>query len=153
MTNVEMNIIGQYCYWRGDTMSQSRGSFLYLSNLTELEDMERAGIALDAVERIVISRKHTKNDEPNQVPGFIEETYCHECGQKIQPQEMVVLDTLFYLRHQKCGQGTENSTKGVGIYNEVARRFGVFRRNFEGYPAITDSTTHNKKLLKWYREI
>ncbi|MBY0099150.1 hypothetical protein [Mesobacillus maritimus] len=132
-------------------MSPSRSSFLYLSDLEILEDMKRAGIALDAVERIVISRKHTKKDEPNQVPGYIEETCCHECGEKVKSQEVVVLDSLFYLRHQQCNQETENSTKGVGSYNDIATRFGVFRRKDGGYP-VTDSTTHNKEMIEMESE-
>ncbi|MGM0904138.1 MAG: hypothetical protein ACQEXB_23910 [Bacillota bacterium] len=131
-------------------MSSSTSSFLYLPYAEKLADIKKAGIDLDVVERIVVKRTTNDKFKLRQAginPNFIEDTRCHECGEKIQSQDLVVLDSIFYLWHNHCYQKSEQPVNGIGTHNEVASWFGVFRRNHDENQAISNSTIDNKIII------
>jgi hypothetical protein len=109
-------------------MGSSTSSFLYLPDAEKLADINKAGINLDVVERIVVEKKPNGENTFKQMINFIEDTSCRGCGEKVESQDLVVLDSVFYLWHSRCYQVTEEPAKEVGTYNEVSSRFGVFRR-------------------------
>jgi hypothetical protein len=127
-------------------------SFLYLSSVGKLADIRKPGINLDAVERIVIKRKTNDQRNPIQIrnegPTFMEDTHCHGCGEKVQTQDLVVLDSLFYLWHNHCYQETEHPIKGMGAYNEVASRYSIFIRNRDDNQWNTDGTLANNITIE-----
>ncbi|WP_404330071.1 hypothetical protein [Mesobacillus maritimus] len=113
-------------------MGSSTSSFLYLPYAEKLADIKKAGIDLDVVERIVVKKKTNEEVAFKQTMNFIEDTSCRGCGGKVESLDVVVLDSVFYLWHNRCYQETGEHAKEVGTYNEVSSRFGVFRRGTEG---------------------
>jgi hypothetical protein len=110
-------------------MDSSTSSFLYLPDAEKLADIQKAGIDLAVVERIVVKKKV---NEEIVLMNFMEDTSCRGCGEKVESQDLVVLDSIFYLWHKCCYQETEEQAKEVGTYTEASNKFGVFKRGTEG---------------------
>lgn len=122
-------------------MSTSTSSFLYLPDARKLSDIKKAGINLDVVERIVLAKKPNDKNAFKQMLNFIEVTTCRGCGGKLESQDLVVLDSVFYLWHKRCYQESGEPAKEVGSYKEISSKFGVFIRE-TGKPSHCSQAGH-----------